>query len=68
MFLVLHVLLTVGILLNSYLGDLFLISLKKCKVSYTIDVVVRIPNLVLDRVFFLEEPLLAPVIASAALY
>ena len=68
MFLVLHVLLTVGILLNRYLGDLFLISLKKCKVSYTIDVVVRIPNLVLDRVFFLEEPLIAPVIASAALY
>ena len=68
MFLVLHVLLTVGILLNRYLGDLFLISLKKCKVSYTIDVVVRIPNLVVDRVFFLEEPLIAPVIASAALY
>ena len=68
MFLVLHVLLTVGILLNRYLGDLFLVSLKKCKVSYTIDVVVKIPNLVLDRVFFLEEPLIAPVIASAALY
>ena len=68
MFLALYVLLTVGILLNRYLGDLFLISLKKCEVSYTIDVVVRIPNLVLDRVFFLEEPLIAPVIASAALY
>ena len=29
MFLVLYVLLTVGILLNRYLGDLFLVSLKK---------------------------------------
>ena len=44
MFLVLYVLLTVGILLNRYLGDLFLVSLKKqqsflyqrrcCKDSY----------------------------------
>ena len=29
MFLVLYVLLTVGIILNRYLGDLFLVSLKK---------------------------------------
>ena len=29
MFLVLYVLLTVGILLNRYLGDLFLVRLKK---------------------------------------
>ena len=29
MFLVMYVLLTVGIILNRYLGDLFLVSLKK---------------------------------------
>ena len=51
MFLVLYVFLTVGILLKRYLGDLLLISLKNSKVYYTIAVAVRIPNLVLDKVF-----------------
>ena len=51
MFLVLFVLLTVGILLNRYFGDLFLVNLKNSKVSYTIAVVARIPKLILDKVF-----------------
>ena len=50
MLLVLHVFLTVGILLNRYLRDLFLV-LKNSKVSYIITVVVRTPNLILDKVF-----------------
>ena len=49
MFLVLCALLTVGILLNRYLVDWLLFSLKNSKVSYTIAAVVRIPNLILDN-------------------
>ena len=50
-FLVLYVLLTLGILLTRYLGDLVLVSFKNSKVSYAITVVVRISNLILDNVF-----------------
>ena len=50
MFLVLYVLLTMGILLNRYLGDWILVY-KNSEVSYTIAVVLRIPNLILDKVF-----------------
>ena len=50
MFLVLYVLLTMGILLNRYLGDWILVY-KNSEVSYTIAVALRIPNLILDKVF-----------------
>ena len=49
MFLALCALVTAGILLNRYLGDWFLFSLKNSKVSYTIAAVVRIPNLILGN-------------------
>ena len=52
MFLVLYILLVVGILLNGYLGDWFLGSLKNSKVSYIIVVVGKILNVILDEVFF----------------
>ena len=49
MFLALCALVTAGILLNRYLGDWFLFSLKNSKVSYTIAAIVRIPNLILGN-------------------
>ena len=40
---------------------------KNSKTSYAIAVVVRIPDLILGKDFFLDEPFIAPSTATAAL-
>ena len=50
MFLLRYVLLTIGIVLNRYLGDFFF-TLKNSKVSYTFADVARIPNLICYKAF-----------------
>ena len=49
------------ILLNRYLRDSFLVNSKNNKIE-------RIPNLILDKNFFLEEPLTAPVMPDSCLF